>query len=166
MSVEDPLSVAAPLEAPLQHVLPEWIDGNGHMNVAYYSLIFDRALDSFFDVIGIGWDYTKRGEGSAFVLETHVSFLKEVKSGDPLRVNFQLLDCDEKRLHYFEQMFHATEGFLAATSEQIAIHIDMKSRRSSPFPRDVFEKLSAIRAAHKTLATPMQAGRVIRIERK
>jgi acyl-CoA thioester hydrolase len=161
-----PLAVAGLMEAPLQRVLPEWIDGNGHMNVAYYSLIFDRALDSFFDVMGIGWDYTKRGEGSAFVLEAHVSFLKEVKTGDPLRVSFQLLDYDEKRIHYFEQMYHATEGFLAATSEQVSIHIDMKTRRSAPFPADVLEKLKTIRVAHEGLAVPPQAGRVIRIEKK
>jgi acyl-CoA thioester hydrolase len=154
------------LDAPVQRVLPEWIDGNGHMNVAYYSLIFDRALDSFFETMGIGWDYTNKGVGSAFVLEAHVSFLREVKVDDPLRVTFQLLDYDEKRIHYFEQMFHASEGFLAATSEQIAIHIDMKSRRSSPFPADVLEKLKTMRATHEGLAIPAQAGRVIRIDRK
>ena len=155
--------ITAPLEAPPQIVLPEWIDGNGHMNVAYYSLVFDRALDSFFDTIGIGWDYTKAGAGSSFVLEAHVSFLKEVKKGDPLRVTFQLLEHDDKRIHYFEEMYHATEGFLAATSEQIAIHIDMKTRRSSEFPAQVRETLGNIAKAHAHLPVPSRVGRVIRI---
>jgi acyl-CoA thioester hydrolase len=155
-----------PLEAPIQRVLAEWIDGNGHLNVAYYSLIFDRALDRFFDDMGIGWDYTQKGEGSAFVLEAHVSFLKEVKTDDPLRVTFQLLDHDEKRIHYIEHMYHATEGFLAATSEQISVHIDMKTRRSSAFPEPVLARIRDIQRAHAKLPVPPQVGRVIRIQKK
>ena len=34
-------------------VLPEWIDHNGHMNLAYYVLAFDLATDEFFDGFGL-----------------------------------------------------------------------------------------------------------------
>ncbi len=37
-------------------------------------------------------------------------YLRELKADDPVRVTFQLLDYDTKRMHYFEQLFHATEG--------------------------------------------------------
>lgn len=158
--------IGAPYMAPIQHVLPEWIDGNGHMNVAYYSLAFDRALDAFFQELGIGWDYTEKGEGSTFVLEAHVSFLREVKQGDPLRISYQLLGCDAKRMHYFGQMLHAGEGFLAATSEQIAVHVDMKTRRSSNFPGEVVGLLDAVRVAHAALPVPPQAGRSIGLKKK
>ena len=44
-----------PFRTKNQIVLAEWIDYNGHMNVAYYTLAFDKALDFFFeDVLGIG----------------------------------------------------------------------------------------------------------------
>ena len=39
----------SPFVTNLKKVLPEWIDYNGHMNVAYYTLAFDDALDDFLD---------------------------------------------------------------------------------------------------------------------
>lgn len=157
---------AAPLEAPLQHVLPEWIDYNGHMNIAYYSLVFDKALDWFADILGCGWDYTRQGKGSLFALEAHLVYAREVKQGDPLRVTFQLIGHDAKRMHFFEQMYHAEEGYLAATSEQMAIHVDLATRRSSPWPHDVQDALARLDAAHAGMPRPASLGRVIGIPRK
>jgi|TARA_R110002072_G_scaffold36007_3_gene106059 acyl-CoA thioester hydrolase len=155
-----------PFEAPLRKVESDWIDLNGHMNMAYYNLLFDEGLDALFNVLGIGWEYTKQGEGSCFTAEIHVTYLDELSEGEPVRVTYQLLDWDEKRLHLFGRMYHGTEGYLAATSEQMAIHVDMKSRRASPMPESVQEVAAAIMKDHKSLDQPEQAGRVIGIRRK
>jgi acyl-CoA thioesterase FadM len=94
----------APLDQALElapsRVKPEWIDYNGHMNVAYYVLAFDKALDNFCDRIDVGAAYVKRTNQSIFTLEMHVHYRQEVLEGDPLRFTFQLLDADEKRMHY------------------------------------------------------------------
>lgn len=156
----------APLEAPLQHVLPEWIDYNGHMNIAYYSLVFDKALDWFCDRLGCGWDYTKLGQGSLFALEAHLVYAREVKQGDPLRVTFQLIDHDAKRMHIFEQMYHAEEGYLAATMEQMAMHVDLTTRRSGPWPDDVQDALARLHAVHAGMEPPAQLGSVMGLPRK
>ena len=123
-----------PIVCPQKIVDPAWIDYNGHMNMAYYNLIFDKCLDYVYDNIGIGAAYTQKAGGSCFTLEVHVNYLRELVLGDPVKVTFQLLDWDAKRLHYFEEMYHAEKGYLAATSEQLALHVDMESRRSAEFP--------------------------------
>jgi acyl-CoA thioester hydrolase len=160
------VAFTAPLEAPLQRVLPEWIDFNGHMNIAYYSMVFDKALDWFSDLLGCGWDYTKLGQGSLFALESHIVYAREVKEGDPLRVTFQLLDHDQKRMHYIEQLYHAEEGYLAATSEQMSMHVDLTTRRSSPWPADVQDALARLRVTHAGMPRPPQVGRLIGIPPK
>jgi acyl-CoA thioester hydrolase len=142
-------------------VLPEWIDYNGHLNMAYYVLMFDNATDRFFDLIDLGVDYVARSQHSAFVLETHVTYLREVSLDDPLRFTFQLIDADEKRLHYYFEMFHAEQGFLAATSEQIALHVNLDARRSSPFPGAMKQRLDIVLKAHAGLPKPDGAGRSI-----
>ena len=157
---------AAALEVHREAVKPEWIDYNGHMNVAYYVLAFDHATDRLFDLFDLGVDYVKRTNNSTFVLETHVTYAQEVHEGDPLRFTAQLLDYDAKRLHYFLQMFHAEEGYLSATSEQIALHVSLDTRRTAPIPSEQLARLSAMMAAHQGLAKPPQAGRVIGIARK
>jgi acyl-CoA thioester hydrolase len=157
---------AAPLEVHREAVKPEWIDYNGHMNVAYYVLAFDHATDRLFDLFDLGVDYVKRTNNSTFVLETHVTYAQEVHEGDPLRFTAQLLDYDAKRLHYFLQMFHAEEGYLSATSEQIALHVSLDTRRTAPIPAEQLARLSVAMAAHQGLTRPPQAGRVIGIVRK
>jgi acyl-CoA thioester hydrolase len=156
----------APLELLHEAVRPEWIDYNGHMNVAYYVLVFDHATDGLFDLLDIGAAYVKRTNLSAFVLETHVTYLQEVIEGAPLRVTGQLLDTDDKRLHVWFEMFHADEGYLSATSELLLMHVDLGARRSVPFPADVRARIDLVHRAHAALPRPAAAGRTIGIRRR
>lgn len=144
----------APMQANPLKVLPEWIDYNGHMNVAYYVLAFDDALDIPFNALGLGHENIEKSGSSCFTLESHVRYLRELREGAPIRITFQLLDADAKRLHYLQRMFHAKEGNLAATIEEVNIHIDMNQRRSVPFPPEIGTRVEAMRLAHAVLERP------------
>ena len=157
------MTINAPLELWRETVLPEWIDYNGHMNLAYYVLIFDHATDAFFDSVGLGWHYRDTANCSTFAAETHVTYDGEVTEGAEVRCTTQLLDYDEKRLHYFHRMYHAEEGFLAATTELISLHMDLAIRRVTPMPTEIQANLERVAAAHRGLDKPEQAGRVIGI---
>ena len=154
------------LELPELTVLPQWIDYNGHMNVAYYVLAFDQGVDAFMSFIGITTNYINQRQASVFTLEIHVNYIRELHLGDRLQLNCQLLDFDAKRVHYFLQMHHAEEGYLAAVSEQIMVHVDLKTRRSSAFPNDVRLVLTSLMNSHRHLPRPEQSGSVIGIRRK
>jgi acyl-CoA thioester hydrolase len=147
-------------------VLPEYIDPNGHMNVGYYSVLFDRALDLPWEILGLGYSSIEASGRSSFALETHVTYQRELREGDPLDFTFQLLDFDAKRIHHFMTMLHARERWLAATSESISICIDMTTRRSTTWPEDRFARLRAVHAAHSRRPRPPEVGRVIGIRRK
>lgn len=150
-----------------QAVLPEWIDHNDHMNVAYYVLIFDHALDEFLDEIELTREYRKSANSTVYVLETHVTYIQEVHLDDPLEMYVRVLDCDEKRMHLFLEMRHRDKGFLAATSEQMIMHL---SRENGPKAAPMPEKLQANLQKHKDkfadVPLPKQAGAVIGIRRK
>jgi len=161
-----PMPVEAPLQVHESKVLPEWIDYNGHMNVAYYVLAFDHATDSFFNYLGIGEEYKNKYNFSTFTLEGHITYDREVLQGDPLSFKTYLLDYDEKRLHYFHEMYHANQGYLASTNELITIHIDMSVRRSAPFAPELLTKLEEVMEAHRHLPRPEKVGRTIGIRRK
>ena len=127
----------APFVSSVMRVEPAWIDYNGHLNMAYYNVLFDRAVDEAFELIGCGLDYVKTRKHSCFTAEVHVRYLRELHAGDPVRVTFQLLDYDAKRMHYFEQLFHAAEGWVSATSENMSLHVDMAAGKTAPFPAEV-----------------------------
>lgn len=146
-------------------VRPEWIDFNGHMNLAYYVLAFDHATDRFLHHVLLGEAYMRRAGCSVFVLETHVVYKQEMKLGDRMRFTTQLLGFDAKRLHYIHHMYHAGQGYLAAVNEIMGIHVDMESRRSTPIPPEAAEALARVRAAQAHLPTPPDAGRSIGLGR-
>jgi acyl-CoA thioester hydrolase len=151
----------APFVSSVMRVEPQWIDYNGHLNMAYYNVLFDRAVDETYELIGVGTDYVAARRQSVFTAEVHVRYLRELHAGDPVRVTFQLLDYDAKRLHYFEQLFHAEEGWVSATSENLSLHVDMPSKKTAPFPREVAARLADMKASHVLLPVPEAAGRRI-----
>jgi acyl-CoA thioester hydrolase len=158
------MSLAAPFDHHRERVRPEWIDYNGHMNVAYYVLVFDHGTDALFDALDIGAAYRHRVNCSLFAMQSHVSYVAEVKEGDELRVTTQFLGHDDKRIHFFHRMFHAREGYLAATSELLGLHVDLGRRRAAPFPAEVRARLAAATVAHAGLPRPPELGRVISLK--
>jgi acyl-CoA thioester hydrolase len=151
----------APFVSSLMHVEPAWIDYNGHLNMAYYNVLFDRAVDEAFNLLGIGPDYVKARRHSCFTAEIHVRYLRELHAGDSVRVTFQLLDYDAKRIHYFEQLFHATDGWVSATSENMSLHVDMEAKKTAAFPSEAIKRLADMKASHARLPLPEAAGRRI-----
>jgi len=154
----------APFVSSVMRVEPQWIDYNGHLNMAYYNVLFDRAVDETYDLIGVGAEYVATRRQSVFTAEVHVRFLRELHAGDPVRVTFQLLDYDAKRLHYFEQLFHAEGGWVSATSENLSLHVDMTSKKAAAFPREVLVRLADMKASHALLPVPEATGRRIRMD--
>lgn len=153
-----------PLPTQPLTVLPEWIDHNGHMNVAYYVLAFDVATDAVYEDWGIGLGYTERLQQSLFTLGMNVDYLCELFAGDTIRITTQLIDVDHKRVHYFHTMYTAA-GEIAATNECLAMNIDLPTRKSVPFPDEVQARLAAVHTAHSALGAPVRSGRTLAIRR-
>ena len=156
-----PIFVFAPFVSSTMRIEPGWIDYNGHLNMAYYLVLMDRAIDEAFAVVGLGPDYLERQGFSYFTAEIHTVYRRELTLADPVRVTVQLVDHDEKRIHAFLEARHAYEGWVAASCEKLFLHMDMRGRKVSPFPDDVRANLAAMKSAHGRLPVPESLGRVI-----
>lgn len=144
-------------------VRPEWIDINGHMNVAYYVLAFDKAVDDLLASVGITDDYIREGGGTTFAVEAHVTYRQELTEGQAYRIESRVLAYDEKRVHQFQRMLHAGEGWVAATAEWMNLHVDLNTRRVTAWPESVLRGLAGLAAAQPRGAFPEEAGRQMRI---
>lgn len=142
-------------------VRPEWIDSNGHMNLAYYVVVFDLATDRLYDALDIGNDYRARTSYSCFTAETHTLYERELHLGEKLRVRSWLLGADTKRVHYFHEMFHAESGERACVQELLALHIDMRIRRVAPFEPPAYDALQALVRRYAPAELPKGCGRKI-----
>ncbi len=144
-------------------VLPEWIDINGHMNVAYYVLAFDLGVDALWSEFGITDEHIQTNHSSTFAVESHVLYRRELKLDDPYIVTAQILAFDQKRIHQFQRMYHASEGFLAATAEWMNLHVDMTTRRVAPWPDEILDAIRRASIAQGAWPHPEDAGRTMRI---
>ena len=161
LPAEDPPQRSAPFLSSVMQIEPQWIDYNGHLNMAYYNVMFDRAIDELWLRLGIGPAYMRERHGSTFTAECHVRYLREIHAGDAVQISILLVAADDKRLHTFEEMRHATEGWLSATSENMTMHIDMRARKVAPFPPDIRARIRAVADAHAAIPRPEGIGRKV-----
>ncbi len=154
-----------PHQSPIMNLEKNWIDYNGHLNMAFYNVLFDRGCDSGFELLGMGPEYASARKLTIYTAEAHVRYIRELHPGDQVRASFHIIDHDEKRLHVFQELRHV-DGWLSATSETLALHIDMSGPRVAPFPTDILEKVEVMAAEHARLPYPENAGRRIEIKRK
>lgn len=162
---DDEAPVPAPLALHATPVKPEWVDYNGHMSESCYLLVFGDNSDAVFRYLGIDEEYRANGGsyrangGSLYTVETHLHNKREVAEGEPLRLTLRVLDHDEKRVHVFHEMWHAADGTLLATAEQMLLHVDMAEGRACALPDELLHRLGAIQAAHDALDVPETVGR-------
>jgi len=145
------MSFAAPFVSRAMEIEKDWIDYNGHLNMAYYNVLFDRCSDDAFELMGMGPGYAKDRKLTIYTAEIHVCYVQELHLGHCVTVSFQLLDHDEKRLRAYQEIRHV-DGWLAATSEQLALHVDMAGPKVAPFPPDILAKVEAIGIRRKASA--------------
>jgi acyl-CoA thioester hydrolase len=137
---EEALALEQTLEASVE---PRFIDSMGHMNVAWYVHLFDRATWSLFDRLGIDQRYLDRTQAGMFAVEHYIRYLGELRENDPLRIHTRILDAQPKSLTLVHVMLDPARARLAATAEVVGIHMDLATRRSAPFPAPL---AAAIRA--------------------
>jgi acyl-CoA thioester hydrolase len=147
-------------------VEPEWIDANGHMNIAAYVTAFDLSSDMILESLDLSWEYTRTSGYSVFVIGMNVDYQQELFNKYPIRTTAQLLDWDHKRIHFFHSMYHGSEGYLAATSEVLFVNVCMKQRCSAPFSEEIQTRIAHVAAAHAELGVPEGAFRKLGIRGK
>ena len=151
------------IEVSQGRVVEEWIDVNNHMNVAYYLLAFDLAVDKLWDRFGIDSSYIRTADCSTFAVESHVTYQRELKLHDAYRITTDVLAFDEKRIHHFMRMYHAEQGHIAATAEWMNLHIDLSRRRVAPWPESILANIHRFAEQQGKRPYPKEAGRQMRI---
>lgn len=144
---------------------PSWIDINDHMNAQYYGIVVYRAHAAFTDVLVLGDDYVRSTNFGKVVVQTAMTYEREVRRGARLGVYSWLLGVDAKRLHFFHEIRNLADHTRVAVSEQLDLHVDLRTRRTTPLPPDVLTRLSQFAAEQSTAGIPDGVGRTIKVPR-
>lgn len=143
-------------------VLPQWVDYNGHLNDAYYMVVFSQATDALMVMIGLDEAGRKATGHTIYTLEAHINYLQEVKQDVAIVVRTQVLGSDAKRLQIYQAMHRADDDALLAANEQMLLNVDTTAGpRAAPFAPTVLARVQMLTVAHKSLPQPKYAGRRI-----
>lgn len=143
--------------SPLMPVKPEWTDYNGHLNMAYYGVLFDEGMEFFAHVIDLGEAYMRRSAHTTYSAEFRIRYLREVHAGAKVRATTRLLDVGPKAFHFCQELIHE-DGWLAATGEGVSLHIDQSGPRVAPYPQAQLTRLQAAAADHAQDPVPDWVG--------
>lgn len=138
----------------------EWLDAYGHLNEAYYMVPFTNANWAILDHFGIGTAYFERTGGALYTVESHVRYVKEVRSPALIEIETLVFDADAKRMRVAHIM--KVDGIERATLECVMLHFDSKAGRTAPMPIEVQVALKAAQAVD----LPPWAGRGISLDKR
>jgi len=133
---------------------PAWIDLYGHMNAARYVGVFDHTGYQLLDSLGVGESYTHASHCGIYTVDIAVNYRRELLAGDPLELRLRVLGADTKRLLCLMELFQTRDNYLAATMEQLSVHVNLDTRRSQAFPDSIVQTLQAAAQAHAELPMP------------
>ncbi len=151
---------AAPYERYKVTVGRDWIDYNGHLNDAGYSVLFSAANEVLLDDLGLSERYRRETGRALYTVASQIRYLAECKLGDVLVARSLLVSADAKRIRLHTELVCADE-VLVATGEYLYLHVDEAAGGVTPMPADRWAAVSALLAAHAALPRPSHLGRGI-----
>ena len=158
--------LSSPYKTRNQKVLPEWIDYNGHMNVAYYTLAFDKALDFFFeDVLNIGPSFVEKNKEGPFALKASYNYFSELLESESFFVDISILDFDSKRVHVFGEMRKDKSLELSAVFETVLMNMDLSARKVKQYPDRVLELFKLFKSSLDLDKVPLEIGKKITLKK-
>ena len=117
-------------------IINDWTDYNNHMNLSYYILVFDKAAEKILSKFNMGEEAALKTKRSTMVVETHTTYNNEVKENDNVDVYLSYCDHDKKRLHYKLEMYEKSKNILSATTEVLALYINLELRKVAEFEKE------------------------------
>ncbi len=117
-------------------IVNEWTDYNNHMNLSFYILVFDKAAEKILSKFNMGEEAAIKTKRSTMVVETHTTYNNEVKEEDDVDIYLSYCDHDKKRLHYKLEMYEKSKNVLSATTEVLALYINLDLRKVAEFEKE------------------------------
>lgn len=121
---------------------PGWIDYNGHLNMAAYLVVFDRAVDRLIDRVGLS--SSPGTDATLFAASCKVDYLREIGAGERPDCLTFVAATDAKRVHSWQELRVGED--VRARCENLHVHVDRTGPRVVPFNADVRAALDALRA--------------------
>ena len=117
-------------------IINKWTDYNGHMNLAFYILVFDKGAEIILSKFKMGEESAKKNKKSTMAVESYTTYNNEVKENEEVDICLSYVDHDKKRLHLKLEMYEKNKNILSATTEVIYLYVDLNIRKVAEFENE------------------------------
>ena len=119
----------------------DWIDYNGHMNMAYYVQCFEETSDFLLEHMDLGYRYALDEQKGVFVIKCEINYRKEINLHEDFVISLQELICKGKKLIVGLKMMNK-ESETIADYRILNLNVDLQSKKSVPFSQEVVGQLA------------------------
>jgi acyl-CoA thioester hydrolase len=121
------------------------VDANRHLRNSAYIDYMSHTRMSFFLERGFGQVQLAKMNLGPVALYEHMYYFKEVFPGKPIRVSLQLKGISENGMFFeFLHNFYDAEGKNLARCEMLGAWIDLKERKLTGLPEELYHYLEAL----------------------
>ena len=121
-------------------VYPWHCDQMGHMNVMWYVGKFDEATWNLFAELGVTSAFLRDHSRGMAAVQQNITYKRELLAGDVIAVRSGVLEIRDKVIKFVHEMRQAATGEISAVCVLTAVHMDLKARKSTPFPAHIVQR--------------------------
>ena len=138
--LEENQKLSLPVKISKGKVKEDWIDYNGHMNMAYYVQCFEESSDVLLEYMDLGYRYAVDEQKGVFVIKCEINYRKELNFNENFIICLEELVCKGKKLIVGLKMLN-TNDEIVADYKILNLNVDFKSKRSITFSQKVIKQL-------------------------
>ena len=122
-------------------VKDDWIDYNGHMNMAYYVQCFEETSDFLLEHMNLGYRYAIEEQKGVFVIKCEINYRKEIKLNEDFIISLEDLICKGKKLTVGLKMLNVGSETIA-DYQILNLNVDLQTKKSVPFSQMITSQLT------------------------
>ena len=122
-------------------VKDDWIDYNGHMNMAYYVQCFEETSDFLLEHMNLGYRYAIEEQKGVFVIKCEINYRKEINLNEDFIISLEDLICKGKKLTVGLKMLNVGSETIA-DYQILNLNVNLQTKKSVPFSQIVTSQLT------------------------
>ena len=139
--LEKDQKLSLPIKVSKGTVKEDWIDYNGHMNMAYYVQCFEESSDFLLESIGLVYRYAIEEQKGVFVIKCEINYRKEINLHENFIISLEELVCIGKKLIVGLKMLNANNETIA-DYKILNLNVDLETKKSSTFSTKIIAQLA------------------------
>jgi acyl-CoA thioester hydrolase len=125
-------------------VYPSHLDSMDHMNVQHYTAAFDQSSWILLARVGLDAAYFRDTSSGVAALEQTTHYKAELRAGDVFEINSSIVAVRQKTMRLRHEMYKSGTYTLAASTTIVGVHLDMTTRKGSPIPEPVRQRVLSL----------------------